>query len=399
MLKKICITLILCFIVLGCDNTDDIPLSWSKKNGVDILITSKGEPVNGTVIYQEIDFYKNILLNKAEFKLKEGEPIGEWKLFANNGMELLNGKGKWEKRNTNYIFDGEIEILNHPAFKNNVILKGKFSLNLKYLITELGNYLESYGKDLNSRNLLGKRGLGVLELKDGTEIRKKDGTTIKFKNNHISSISCENEEELYLKISDEPDKNGLYDIKFKINYTDYTNYRNYPNRIVEVRTKATLKSNNGIANMLLELNPNTKFVTYEDGELYDDNMQYQVESEYDENGFYSYQLNENKNKYVIDFINDSLEKTSIYNFSWKKQYKYLLLIEEEKKEKIKLNIEENKRMEIKRREEEEREREILIERLRKQEEEERKQMKEMMKGRVEELNKKSNYNMENLMLF
>ena len=57
-------------MLLGCDNTDDVPLSWSKKNGVDILITVKGEPVNGTVTYQEIDFYNNTLLNKAEITYK-----------------------------------------------------------------------------------------------------------------------------------------------------------------------------------------------------------------------------------------------------------------------------------------------------------------------------------------
>ena len=189
MLKKIVLILILCFILLGCDNTDDVPLSWSKKNGVDILITVKGEPVNGTVTYQEIDFYNNTLLNKAEITLKKGEPIGKWRLFTNNGMELLKGKGEWERVNTNYVFNGEIEILSHPAFKNKVILKGKFLLNLKYLVTGLGDYLESYGKNLNSRELLGRDGLGVIELKDGTEIKKIDGTIIRFENNHISSIS------------------------------------------------------------------------------------------------------------------------------------------------------------------------------------------------------------------
>lgn len=399
MLKKIVLILILCFILLGCDNTDDVPLSWSKKNGVDILITVKGEPVNGTVTYQEIDFYNNTLLNKAEITLKKGEPIGEWRLFTNNGMELLKGKGEWERVNTNYVFNGEIEILNHPAFKNKVILKGKFLLNLKYLVTGLGDYLESYGKNLNSRELLGRDGLGVIELKDGTEIKKIDGTIIRFENNHISSISYEKGEELYLKISDKPDKNGLYDIKFKMNYTDYMNYRSYPNRIVEVNTKGTVKLGNGIADMLLELKPNTKFITYEDEEFYDENVQYQVESKYDESGLYSYELNENKNKYSINFTRDSLKNIPISNFSWEKQYKYLLLTEEEKKEKIKSRIEREMRMEEERREANEKEREILIERIKKREEEERRQMKEMMKGRVEELNKKSEYDMKSLMLF
>ena len=252
-------------------------------------------------------------------------------------------------------------------------------LNINAIANKLGiseDYLESYGKNLNSRELLGKDGLGVIELKDGTEIKKMDGTIIRFENNHISSISYEKEEELYLKISDKPDKNGLYDIKFKMNYTDYMNYRSYPNRTVEVNTKGTVKLGNGITDILLELKPNTKFITYEDKELYDENVQYQVESKYDENGIYSYELNENKNKYSINFTRDSLKNIPISNFLWEKQYKYLLLTEEEKKEKIKLEIERERRME-----------------------EERRQMKEMMKGRVEELNKKSEYDMKSLMLF
>ena len=202
-----------------------------------------------------------------------------------------------------------------------------------------------------------------------------------------------------MKISDKPDKNGLYDIKFKMNYTDYMNYRSYPNRIVEVNTKGTVKLGNGITDMLLELKPNTKFITYEDEEFYDENVQYQVESKYDESGLYSYELNENKNKYSINFTRDSLKNIPISNFSWEKQYKYLLLTEEEKKEKIKLGIERERRMEEERRQASEKERKILMERIKKREEEERRQMKEMMKGRVEELNKKSEYGMKSLMLF
>ena len=385
-MKKILMLLILCFSFLGCDNTDDGPFSWSKRNGANILVTINNEPVNGTVEFSKVDYMRNITLTTAKVKLKNGLPCGEWQVFNKEGSLILEGDGEWEIINGISMFDGTIKVTNYCDVKD-IKLKGRFNIDIIHF-ENMGINLSLKGDSLFGLKvssidlLLGKNGIRAVSLKDGTTITKTNGNTVTFKNNHIVELKDE-EKGNYIEISEKADKNNLYDISFVSKHIEKGNY------IIEAKTKGTL--NGKLSEAKIDLSKDTVFATYDEEEdLIDESKLYYVKENYND-GIYSYELLEQKYPVNVSLSSDSF---GLYNFSIKNQYANLVRENEKlvmESKKAKREREEQQRIyeeERRRQEAEDRERARII---RERELEIKRQEKEM---RDKFHNTKMEYNMD-----
>lgn len=300
-MKRLFFIILLIIGLIGCDNTDDGPFSWSKRNGANILVTIKNEPVNGTVEFSEIDYIRNITLTTAKVKLKEGLPYGEWQVFNTEGSLILEGDGKWEISNGVSIFDGTIKVTNCGDIKD-IKLKGRFNIDIIHF--------ENMGINLSRKpsitSLLGNNGVRAISLKNGTTITKKNGNTVTFKNNHIVKFK-DVEKDTYIELSEKADRNNLYDISFISKH--YENGKEYT---IKVKTKGELSGK--LNESKISLSKDTIFATYDNKKLIEKSQIYYVQGNY-ENEIYNYKLINKESTISLnsDYFN-------LNNFNIKDQY-------------------------------------------------------------------------------
>lgn len=122
-------------IFIGCDNNKG-PFQVKNENGEKILYSGK-KPAKGWVENTIYDYYGEST-KVYEIYFDDGLPAGDFRLYDLKGNLVVDAKGKWK----NGLFEGKIE---EP--KENVIAKGKFAINLAYLINFNGKNYYNFSYD------------------------------------------------------------------------------------------------------------------------------------------------------------------------------------------------------------------------------------------------------------